>query len=741
MANLSVDFGRVGSDDYAYRSASVINHNAAYTILTWFKVDTDPNDYQHFIHIGGTYSYNGNTDFIGTDTDGQLFRFGCAGGASNSFLTTGSHYLTVGQWYWCALVRESSTSLKVYRGTNASDGALIATMTNNVGSRASASLMVLGGYNNTNINGKIASPRAWTRALTLANLHAEVGSATIVDATNIWSAPAFGGADFTAAMADTSGQSRNWTRNGTDSALSTDGPTYPEGTPALSNLAVTPTSSSLFNLTVDTTGVSGNLYRLISGNSSETDTTVIAANVTQAVTTSGTQSITGLTWSAGQYVHLVHVNAGALKSNVASSLVADTGSPVALGPLIKSNDTYTGYRISDFSATDNIAVSQWRYRLEGGSWVTLGVVTYFDVTGRTHGVTETVEVQAGDAAGNWSNTLTIEAHVGWRDTTIHALSFPMSGAGNTEIRMLMDPPPPRTSCTLIWKQKVGSQTDYYGGMLFAPIAPAGYFDSGRFTVMAVQHGCDGTYDSAGQRLVGQSTPIYEELAALYDGSVGSHDFISSSVSIVGSGNQEAFLVEFDVWHTKVLTVEVIGGTTLRHTYYVDFEIDPTNTIIQEIPLSALDLEDTGNPGQFFDPGLFFGTPPWINGFNAGESAYGKHYYFKAFNAKLDVADILSECTSQSDSAVTAAGIAAQYYSNISPTYTDITDKSGEGHDFVWHTANRPTNHTESAEVEVPPPPRAKTWNGSTWVSGVPKVWNGSAWITGDLKVWNGSAWA
>lgn len=220
---MAVDFGRVGNDDYASRSASGFNHNAAYTALTWFKVDVDPNDYQHFIHIGGTYSYDGNTDFIGTDTDGQLFRFGCAGGASNSFLTTGSHYLTVGQWYWCALVRESSTSLKVYRGTNASDGALIATMTNNVGSRASASLMALGGYNSANINGPIGLPRFWSgSALTLAQLHAEVASYSPVITSNLWTAPAFSGADFTAAMADLSGNARNWTRSGTDSTIISD---------------------------------------------------------------------------------------------------------------------------------------------------------------------------------------------------------------------------------------------------------------------------------------------------------------------------------------------------------------------------------------------------------------------------------------------------------------------------------------------------------------------------------------
>lgn len=219
---MAVDFARVDNDDYASRSSTGFNHNAAYTALTWFKIDTNPAQYQHFVNISGSYAYDGNTDFIGTDeVTPILFRYGCAGGASSSFLTSG--VLTVGVWYWCALVRESSTSLKVYRGTNSSDGALIATLTNNVGARASASLMSLGGYNSANINGPIALPRFWSgSSLTLAQLHAEVGSYSPVITANLWTAPAFSGADFTAAMADLSGNARNWTRSGTDSTIVAD---------------------------------------------------------------------------------------------------------------------------------------------------------------------------------------------------------------------------------------------------------------------------------------------------------------------------------------------------------------------------------------------------------------------------------------------------------------------------------------------------------------------------------------
>lgn len=370
----------------------------------------------------------------------------------------------------------------------------------------------------------------------------------------------------------------------------------------------------------------------------------------------------------------------------------DPDIPVAEGPLTKTDDTYTGYRIGGFEG--NESVTKWRHRIDGGSWTEHALVSYIDITGRTHGDTETVEVQGGNDDGDWTDSLEIEAHVGWRIETIHALSFPQNGLGNTEIRMVMDAPPSRTSCTLIWKQKVGSQTNYYGGMMFAPNVPE-YFDGGHWTVMFVQHGCDGTFNANGQRTAQQSTPIYEEIAGLTAGSGLSKDYIASPESIVGSGNQESYLVEFDEWYTKAATIETIGST-VRHTYYVDFERDPTKRIIQEVPLSTIDLDGD-------DPGLFFGTPPWIYGFNAGEAAYGKHRYFKAFGAVLDTSDILVEATSDSDDAVTAAGIASAHYSNINPVHTDIADKSGEGNDFEWTTANRPANYSEDIEVEVEAP--------------------------------------
>lgn len=216
------------SGEYLTRTATVINHNAANTAFLWVRLDSDANTYVHFLHIGGNPdAYDGNTDFLGTDADGTTLRFGCAGGASNTF-TTGPA-LTVGDWYWLALVRESATSLKVYIGTDGTDGSLLATITDNVSGRASATAMRVLSYNGFGTVGTAAHARFWTRALTLAELHDEAASATVADTANIWSAADFDGSNVADAALDDSGNSRDWTTTGTLDLVSGPslGPTAP----------------------------------------------------------------------------------------------------------------------------------------------------------------------------------------------------------------------------------------------------------------------------------------------------------------------------------------------------------------------------------------------------------------------------------------------------------------------------------------------------------------------------------
>ena len=56
---------------------------------------------------------------------------------------------------------------------------------------------------------------------------------------------------------------------------------------------------------------------------------------------------------------------------------------------------------------------------------------------------------------------------------------------------------------------------------------------------------------------------------------------------------------------------------------------------------------------------------------------------------MSITDIAAEAASEQDLPVTAAGTASRWYSNINPTPSDVSDKSGAGHSPTWDNANRP----------------------------------------------------
>lgn len=200
----------------------VWNHNAAYTAFCYLRRDADLDTWGHFLAVADGYAYNANVDFIGLNNDGTTFRWGCAGGTGGPTFNTGPT-ITAGQWYWAAIVRESATSLNIYLGTNGSDGSLLATITDDVSGRAAAGAAFALSYAGLPAAGSMAHVRIWTRALTLAELHAEAVSATPASSTSIWSVPAMAGADLAAALQDTTANDRDWTAVGTPAIVA--GPT------------------------------------------------------------------------------------------------------------------------------------------------------------------------------------------------------------------------------------------------------------------------------------------------------------------------------------------------------------------------------------------------------------------------------------------------------------------------------------------------------------------------------------
>ena len=93
----------------------------------------------------------------------------------------------------------------------------------------------------------------------------------------------------------------------------------------LSNATATATGQSTATGTVDTDTGSGDLYVLATGSASESAATIIASGLSQAVSATGTQSVSlsGLTAGTAYYLHYVQVTEGN-NSNVASSAEINT---------------------------------------------------------------------------------------------------------------------------------------------------------------------------------------------------------------------------------------------------------------------------------------------------------------------------------------------------------------------------------------------------------------------------------
>lgn len=240
----------------------------------------------------------------------------------------------------------------------------------------------------------------------------------------------------------------------------------------------------------------------------------------------------------------------------------------------------------------------------------------------------------------------------------------------------------RTAQTIIWKSNYEQQDGYYAVWWRLPdAAPTFVASEWHFGT----HPWPGStsVNSAGQATggTGGTGTVHQFEIATIGSTV---DYITSP----SAANGGPFTVTKSVWQTEAATVEVISGTTLRHTYWPDIS-NPTSYIQQDRVLASLDTPTAER--------VVFGGSPWTadnptSGKNS-ESASGTFRYWKIFSAALSITDIATEAASESDSAVTTAGIASAFYSNINPTPTDVTDKSGNGHDPVWANANRPTLYT------------------------------------------------
>lgn len=259
------------------------------------------------------------------------------------------------------------------------------------------------------------------------------------------------------------------------------------------------------------------------------------------------------------------------------------------------------------------------------------------------------------------------------------LVFPSNGMYNSDIRLLWNGSNllPRTSHTAIWKARYVKQAGYYAVTWHSHNDGSWHANSYEFG--AHPYPTNGNVDSSGQSLGGTGSSgneHYHEIA----GTPGARDWIASP------GPGKTIPLVTDVWVTQARTCEVVGGTTLRHTYWPDIS-RPDVFIRQEIPLSNL---IAGGASAAF----YFGASDWTaSGSTNSETPSCTLRGLALFSAALSISDIAAEAASESNSAQTAAGRAAVWYINKNPTPSDVADKSGSGRNPLWANANRPGLYT------------------------------------------------
>jgi len=233
---------------------------------------------------------------------------------------------------------------------------------------------------------------------------------------------------------------------------------------------------------------------------------------------------------------------------------------------------------------------------------------------------------------------------------------------------------PRTSHTAIWQAKYAQQLGYYA--VAWSTGSDGTWPANEYEFGTHPYPTTGTYDGNGQSTGGTGgtgAVHYMEIAGL-----GASDFIE--------GPMEPYLLVTDGrWLTQARTCEITGGDTVTHRFYPDVVNNPSMYIEKTVTKTAFDAITPTSPA------FIIGCSPWTDsGSTNNETPNAVINGIRLFDTVLTITDIATEASVADDSAATAAGQANTWYINDNPTHTDVTDKSGEGHNPSWANANRPT---------------------------------------------------
>lgn len=187
-------------------SSGILDYNAAYTIMAWvYPVSNPAADMQPFsIAVGGS-----NLDQLRTGSAATSWSVrSLVGGTA---VASGTATVSYATWQHLAMVRTDASNLYLYK-----DGVQSTASTQAVGARSAAIQLDIGNgrAGTTPLNGRVYAIKAWTVALSTAEILQEMRSVRPVRLANLWGWwPARPGA--TERLKDYSGNGRSFTEVGT----------------------------------------------------------------------------------------------------------------------------------------------------------------------------------------------------------------------------------------------------------------------------------------------------------------------------------------------------------------------------------------------------------------------------------------------------------------------------------------------------------------------------------------------
>lgn len=230
---------------------------------------------------------------------------------------------------------------------------------------------------------------------------------------------------------------------------------------------------------------------------------------------------------------------------------------------------------------------------------------------------------------------------------------------------------PRFLHTELWKVIYTDQLGYYAFNWYALATRAWGGGTTRWERGAHPHPSDGSVNAEGYATGGTGS----------SGAVHYHEIANGSDKISNGGSPLQVVKGVELW--QMVTCEQVL-TDYVHRFYPDLQGNPSFYIEWIEPVASVAA----------DPGVIhrYGSTPWDEtgtaentGDTSGEASSGSYWHFLQYNAVKTVPQALAKFALTNND-TTDPDI---WYSNISPTPTDIDDKSGQGHHPAWRGSNRP----------------------------------------------------